>query len=272
MMQFGLNHMTAPHLNARDLLSLAAGLGCTGVEFRNDLDGALFQGETAEDIGAAARAANLRILALSEVKAFNSNARDALPAALALMQSASACGAEGVALIPQVANAPIPRAEHRHMLRAALETLLPPLEAHGLTGLIEPLGFANSTLRFKEDVVSVLNDMNRPACFGIVHDTFHHHLSGEDDVYADATALVHVSGVTNPALSAEEMTDAHRVLVDADDRLGNLTQLRALRAAGYDGPVSFEAFAPEIHQMIRPAKALARSKEFITSHLARRAA
>ncbi|MCL6284828.1 TIM barrel protein [Ruegeria sp. 2012CJ41-6] len=272
MMQFGLNHMTAPRLNARDLLAMAAGLGCVGVEFRNDLDGPLFQGEAPEDIGAAARAANLRILALAEVKAFNVEPAAQLTDTLALMQTAVACGAEGIALIPFVADAQSPRADQRHTLRAALEVLLPPLEDHGLIGLIEPLGFANSTLRFKADVVSVLDDMNRPACLGLVHDTFHHHLAGEDTVHADVTALVHVSGVTDPAPTADQMTDAHRVLVDAGDRLGNLDQLQTLRAAGYDGAVSFEAFAPEIHQMTRPADALARSKEFITSHLARWAA
>ncbi|MFA3919230.1 TIM barrel protein [Ruegeria hyattellae] len=272
MMQFGLNHMTAPRLNARDLLTMAAGLGCTGVEFRNDLDGPLFQGETPEDIGAAARAANLRIFALAEVKAFNLDTAAKLTDALALMQIAVACGADGIALIPFMAETQTARAEQRHSLRAALEVLLPPLQDHGLTGLIEPLGFINSTLRFKEDVVSVLDDMNQPACFGLVHDTFHHHLAGEDTVHADVTALVHVSGVTDPAPTADQMTDAHRVLVDAGDRLDNLGQLQALHVAGYDGAVSFEAFAPEIHQMTRPADALARSKEFITSHLARRAA
>ncbi|MDP5220002.1 TIM barrel protein [Ruegeria sp. 2205SS24-7] len=272
MISFGLNHMTVPRVPARDLLGMASALGCTGVEFRNDLNGPLFDGEDPKDIGAAAREAGLRILALAEVKAFNDAPSDKLPPALDLMQMAAACGAEGVALIPQLATGPSGRDRQRLALRAALEVLQAPLEDHGLTGLIEPLGFAHSTLRLKRDVVAVLDDMNRPACFGIVHDTFHHHLAGEDTFQAQATALVHISGITDLAPTSEQMIDAHRVLVDADDRLGNLPQLRALQMAGYEGPVSFEAFAPEIHNMTQPAEALARSQEFITSHLARRAA
>ncbi|WP_372573498.1 TIM barrel protein [Ruegeria jejuensis] len=264
--------MTVPRLSARGLLTMASALGCTGVEFRNDLNSPLFDGEDPKDIGAAARAAELRILALAEVKAFNDAPSDKLPAALDLMQMAAACGAEGVSLIPQVATGSTGRDTQRLALRAALEVLQAPLEDHGLTGLIEPLGFAQSTVRFKSDVVAVLDDMNRPACFGIVHDTFHHHLAGEDSIHAKVTALVHISGITDPAPTSEQMVDTHRVLVDADDRLGNLPQLHALQAAGYDGPVSFEAFAPEIHNMAQPAQALARSQEFITSHLARRAA
>ena len=37
----------------------------------------------------------------------------------------------------------------------------------------------------------------------------------------------------------DDMRDPHRVLVDADDVLGNVAQIRALRRAGYAGPVSF---------------------------------
>ncbi len=260
--------MTVPHLNALELLGLAANLGCVGIELRNDLGRPLFDGATPTDFGAAARDAGLRILALAEVKAFNANPQDKLETAQSLIKTAGACGAEGVALIPHVAGGEVDRAMQRTALRTALEILQSVLEDHDMMGLIEPLGFTNSSLRFKEDVVAVLDDLNRPACFKIVHDTFHHHLAGGGAVYADLTALVHISGVTDPAPTVAQMTDAQRVLVDADDRLGNITQLRALRFAGYTGPASFEVFAPEIHVMTHPALALAGSLAFITSQFA----
>jgi 2-keto-myo-inositol isomerase len=87
-------------------------------------------------------------------------------------------------------------------------------------------------------------------------------------MYADLTAIVHISGVTDTRPAVDKMTDSHRVLVDADDRLGNIAQMRALSRAGYTGPVSFEAFAPEIHEMTHPADALAGSIAFITSQMA----
>ena len=58
------------------------------------------------------------------------------------------------------------------------------------------------------------------------------------------------------------------LLVDADDRLGNIDQLRSLRAAGYTGAASFEAFAPEIHDMKDPTAALVGSIAFINAALA----
>ena len=262
-MLFGLNHMTVPTLPARDVLSLARRLGFAGVEFRTDLGRPLFDGETAEDIRSAAR--GLRILALAEVKAFNDPGRD--DETRALCRTARAAGAEAVALIPRVGTAPLDRAEQRRALKAALVALRPIIEDHGLTGLIEPLGFTASTLRHKDDAVAVLDDLGRPACFRLVHDTFHHHLSGDRSIHADLTGLVHISGVTRD-LPPERMTDADRVLVDADDRLGNVAQLRALASAGWHGTASFEVFSPEIHGLRDPEAALAASAGFITSVLA----
>lgn len=267
MLPIAINHMTAPGLTARQLIDAAAQLDCVGVELRNDLGRQLFEDDTASSIGRAAAANGQRILALAEVKSFNENAIDKQEAVEALLLTASACEAEGVVLIPRVADDAMHRDVQREMLREALQILQPILEEYGKIGFIEPLGFWNSSLRFKEDAVAVLDDLGRPACFAMIHDTFHHFLAGSDAICAELTAIVHISGVVDPAPSPSEMTDTHRVLVDADDRLGNVPQLRALYGAGYEGPASFEAFAPEIHDMTDPTDALSRSIAFITSQL-----
>jgi 2-keto-myo-inositol isomerase len=260
--------MSVPRCSARDLLDMAVKLGCTGVELRNDLGKPLFDGEDATAFGTAAKQAGLRIFALAEVKAFNANPADKRDAATALIKTAAACGAEGVALIPLVSEDAVPRAEQRDALRAALDVLQPVLEAYQMVGLIEPLGFAQSSLRHKDDVVAVLDAMDRPDCFAMIHDTFHHHLAGDTTIYPELTAIVHISGVIDPQPSTDQMTDAHRVFVDRADRLGNIAQLRSFQAAGFAGPASFEAFAPAIHDMTDPNADLAGSIAFITSQLA----
>ncbi len=268
MMPIGLNHMTVPRKTARDLLDIAGAVDCVGVEVRNDLDRALFDGESPEAFGNNARDAGLRILALAEVKAFNADPMASRDEAIAVIETAARCGAEGVALIPLVSERHLPRSDQRAALRAALDVLQPILQDYGMRGLIEPLGFEQSSLRFKQDVVTVLDDMNRPECFALIHDTFHHHLACESAIYPELTAIVHISGVTDPRLTTDRMTDAHRVLVDANDRVSNIAQLKAFAHAGYTGPASFEAFAPEIHDMNDPAGALAGSIAFIASQLA----
>ena len=87
--------------------------------------------------------------------------------------------------------------------------------------------------------------------FKLVHDTFHHHLAGGGPIFPEHTGIVHISGVVDPALKPEEMQDGHRILVDADDRLGNIEQIRALLDAGYDGAFSYEPFSPEVHAHCR---------------------
>lgn len=263
-----LNHMTVPHLQAPAVLALAQALGCVGVEFRSDLARPMFDGTSAEAIGDAAKAAGLRILALAEVKAFNDAPEDKAIAALTLIASARACGAEAIALIPKVGAAPVDRETQRVALRHALNVLRPVLEDNDLIGLIEPIGFAQSTLRHKDDAVAVLDEMDRPKCFRLVHDTFHHHISGDVNFYADHTGLIHVSGVSNPAPSPAQMADAHRGLIDAGDRLNNISQLRALSTAGATCPASFECFAPDVHAMTDPTPALAGSFAFIADQMA----
>lgn len=267
MLPIALNHMTAPALPTEALFGLAASLGMVGVELRNDLGRPMFDGAVPEAIRDMAQAHGLRILALAEVKAFNDPVRNAADDAAALAGMARRCGAEAIALIPKVAAAPTPRDEQRKALADALANLLPVLDSAGITGLIEPLGFPVSTLRHKEDVAEVLEQMGTPPCFRIVHDTFHHHLAGGGPVFAALTGLVHISGVIDPAPTPDRMTDAHRVLVDTRDRLHTIAQLRALTAAGYAGPASFEAFAPEIHALSDPAAALTDSQEFILSSM-----
>jgi 2-keto-myo-inositol isomerase len=101
-----------------------------------------------------------------------------------------------------------------------------------------------------------------------VHDTFHHHLASETEFFPEWTGLVHISGVADADVSVDKMLDAHRVLVDKRDRLGNIPQIRALQAAGYTGPFSFEPFATEVQELTDPQAALADSIGWIREQVA----
>lgn len=257
MLPFVLNHITAPRLGWMDFLALAQRLGCIGVEFRNDLGRPLFDGDAPEAVADAALAKGLRIVGLSQVYPFNdwSDARRA--AVASLIATAKACGAETISLIPR--NDGVPAND----LRTALREIAPMLDEAGVVALVEPLGFESSSLRSKADTIEAIESLGVSKHFKLVHDTFHHHLAGGGPIFPEYTGLVHISGVTDPALAVSAMRDEHRVLVDADDRLGNCEQIAALRAAGYAGPVSFEAFSPETHARPDLEDALRQSMEFI---------
>jgi 2-keto-myo-inositol isomerase len=268
MLRFALNHMTAPNLGWEAFLDLAQSLGCVGVEFRNDLPGKLFGGADPAVVKAAAEARGLRFLALAEVKMFNDWSDAKRAEALALMQIAVAAGAEAVSLIPRNDGVATDRGDSRKVTELALRELLPMLRSHGLKAMVEPLGFAVCSLRYKDILADVIDAVDGYGTYFMVHDTFHHHLAGGGKLFPELTGIVHVSGVTDALVTVADMRDGHRVLVDASDRLGNVEQIAALRAAGYDGPISYEPFAASVHALTNPKAALAASMEFIRDGVA----
>lgn len=271
-MQTALNHMTVPNLGYEALLDLAGALGCMGVEVRNDLARPLFDGRDAAAAGAMARDRGLRLVGLSQVYPFNDWCDERHVAVAALIATARAAGAETVSLIPRNDGTGIANGERQANLRIALKGIVPMLRDAGLVGLVEPLGFWRSSLRSKAELVEVIGALDAGDCLRLVHDTFHHALAGGGPIFPGATGIVHISAVTDPGLALEEMEDEHRVLVDATDRLDNLGQIAALRAAGWDGPVSYECFAPSVHAMTDPFPALKASFDFIRTGVAAQAA
>lgn len=267
MVAFALNHMSLPNHDWRALLDTAAELGCVGVEFRNDLATPLFGGEPAATVAAEARARGLRVLGLSQVYPFNRWSDATRDAVADLVETAQACGAESISLIPLNDGTGGEDGPRQRALRYALQEIRPLVEGSGLIALIEPLGFTRSSLRSKSETIEAIEAVASRDQFRIVHDTFHHCLAGGGPIFAGWTGLVHISGVSDPAPALSEMEDAHRVLVDADDRLGNLDQIAALIAAGYDGPLSMEAFSPAFHASTNPVAALGTSFDFIRDRL-----
>ena len=272
MLPFALNHMTVPGMPTDAFLDLAAALGCVGVEFRNDLPAALFDAKAPEDVRIKAKANGIRILALAEVKAFNDFSDAKLDEARALMEIAVACGAEAISLIPRNDGHGLSDGERQANLQVAVRELRPLLEAFGLIGLVEPLGFEPSSLRDKSEAVNAFEAVDGTGRFRLVHDTFHHHLAGGGSIFPEHTGLIHISGVVDPGLDIRDMRDEHRVLVDHRDRLKNVAQIEAFMNAGYAGPISCEAFSRSVHSFTDPKAELSGSFDFIASCLADMAA
>ena len=264
--------MTAANTSFAGLLAMAQACGCSGVELRNDLGSALFDGDAPAAAANMALQFELQIFAVAQVESFNHLSVGTVEAVEKLATIAAACGSAGIALIPANNNTRTDQIIRRQDLLDALRELVPLLEQHGICGFVEPLGFASASLRFKHEVVDAIEKLGANHCIRLVHDTFHHVLAGERDCYPEHTGMVHVSGIINCDLSVDQMRDSHRVLVDARDRLRNVEQVSALQKGGYNGPVSMESFAPEVHQDSNLAEHLQASFQFISSGLATRVA
>jgi 2-keto-myo-inositol isomerase len=270
---FALNHITVPGLDSRGFIDLAASLGCGGVELRNDLaDKGLttrdfFDGEPPAAIGEYARGKGVRLLGLSEAYGFNRWSEPMKEKVQILIAQAKEAGAQSISLIPSNDGATESAEKRLADLRTALSAILPILEEADLIALVEPLGFTTSSLRLKREAVEAIGAVNGNDRFRLVHDTFHHFLAGESEYFPAQTGIVHISGVVDPTLTADEMQDGHRILVNSFDRLQNVEQIKALRAMGYRGAYSFEPFAAAVHSDPVIESSLRKSMQYIEAAL-----
>lgn len=244
-MKFAINHMTAPRLDWRALIGLAQATGCIGIEFRNDLGRKLFEGFSADTVAQEMQKAGLRTVGLSQVYPFNDWSDAIRHEVEDLIAVAQELEAETISLIPRNDGTRI----GNDVLRTALREILPMLQEAEMVALVEPLGFERSSLRFKAETIEAIEAVGGKAHYKIVHDTFHHTLAGETEFFPEYTGIIHVSGVVDPSLAVNQMEDAHRVLVTPGDVLGNIEQIAAMLAAGYDGAISMEAFSPLTHAL-----------------------
>ena len=266
--RFALNHMCAPSLRLESFFAAAKELGIDSVEIRNDLAGnAILDGTPAAAVKELAARHGLTIISINALQRFNEWNDERAREAAELIDYARDCGARALVLVPvNDGSGREPEARHAN-LRKALSALKPMLEAAGIIGLVEPLGFEICSLRLKSEAAAAIEELGARSTFLLVHDTFHHHLAGEAATFPELTGLVHISGVSDPDVSVGDMRDPHRVLVDARDRLDNVGQLRALLSAGYAGPVSFEPFAPTVHALKEPVVAIKESMAYIADRL-----
>ena len=163
--------------------------------------------------------------------------------ALALADYAAACGAEALVLVPSNDGTP-PDRLHAGARGAGAD---PGARAAGRAGRAAGL----CDLRGAAEVGGGGGDRRVMASdvFRITHDTFHHHLAGEEALFPDADrARAYLRRRRSRRCASAEMRDAHRVLVDrggpagqcrADPRalrggLRRLPVVRAVRRGGAD--------------------------------------
>ncbi|RVH92395.1 xylose isomerase [Sinorhizobium medicae] len=261
---FALNHMAAPALPLDAFFALAASLGISMVEIRNDIAGnAILDGTNSQQVKALAEKYGLTIISINALQRFNEWNETRADEAHELITYARDCGAKALVLVPVNDGSGKEDRVRQANLRQALSALKPMLDTAAIIGLVEPLGFEVCSLRSKAEAAEAIREISGEGTFRLVHDTFHHHLSGEDRFLADMTGLVHVSGVADGNLAVADMRDPDRVLIGAGDRLDNEGQIRRLRAEGYAGPLSFEPFAPSVHELADPANALRESMNYL---------
>jgi 2-keto-myo-inositol isomerase len=265
--RFSLNRIIYPTLDLENFFKLTKDLGLNKVELRNDLpDGKILDNYSPKEVKALAEQYKIQILTINAIQKFNlgSLLDQVYTEVKAMLKTASAIGCGAVVLCPNNdVKDQRTQAQFYGDTVAALKKLAPLFEEHSVTGLIEPLGFAECSLRSKKTAIQAIQESGY-AKYRLVHDTFHHYLGTDEAVYPQQTGLVHISGVETH-LPKAQIRDGHRVLIGAHDLMNNKAQIQALESQGYIGPYSFEPFSSDVQKMSLGAlkNALTESLEFL---------
>ncbi|AMG56536.1 TIM barrel protein [Pantoea vagans] len=240
---FCVNRKIAPSLSIPPFFKLVCPLGIYKVELRNDMtSGRVSDNLSGDEVKALARESGIRIVTINALYPFNQLNEEVLQRARQLLSDAQAVGAESLVLCPLDDGAPICAAD----TISALKTLAPLFTDAGIQGLVEPLGFSQSSLRSATQAQTLIREAGVP--FRLLIDTFHHHLfedaeqTFEQEIGIQQIGLVHLSGVTDPR-PVSQLTDEERIMLSADDRLRSKQQVERLEKMGYTGLYAFEPFS-----------------------------
>ena len=123
----------------------------------------------------------------------------------------------------------------------------------GVNGLVEPLGFGDSSLRFPWVAQKVLQEADAKN-FKLIADTFHYYKAEvtkkdfDEKVDVNRVGLIHLSSITSKK-SPEEADDADRYFISTneEDVMNSIEQANWFKESNYFGLYSFEPCAPEIN-------------------------
>ena len=196
--RFCINRKIAPSLTLPQFFKLVSQLGIHNVELRNDMpSGRVTDDLSGDEVKALARESGIRIVTINALYPFNQLNEEVLQRTRQLLSDAQAVGAESLVLCPLNDGTPISAAD----TVSALKTLAPLFAEAGIQGLVEPLGFPQSSLRSATQAQTLIHEAGVP--FRLLIDTFHHHLfedaeqTFEQEIDIQQIGLVHLSGVSS---------------------------------------------------------------------------
>ena len=250
--QLCLNRVAKPQIPLKEFLKFTAGLGINYIEVRNDFtEIGILDGLTDTELDKAFRDTGIKALTINalypfeDMKSLEAN----LDKLKGLIQEAKRINCPYIVLCP-LNDAADPRtpAQRAGELVQALDAYGPLFAKAGMVGLIEPLGFEICALRTKQAALAGIAKCSHPKCFALLHDTFHHYLSGETEFFPKETAIIDVSGVL-AGKAKPAITDEDRILVTEDDIMDNRGQVAALLAGGCTAAISYEPFSSQVRDL-----------------------
>ena len=246
-------------------LNFSNDLKVHAIEIRNDIKTNLIKENDPSKLKNKCGEKSLKILSINALQKFNIWNKDRSDELIKLCKFADQADIWGIVLVPLNDGSVNSPTEQIQLLEESLSEIIKILGDYKVIGLVEPLGFKQSSLRYKSMTVKIINNLQSNK-LNIVHDTFHHALANEKDFFPSLTGLVHFSGVSNIYKNIE-LNDDHRSVVDENDILANLYQIQKLINSNYQGYFSFEPFSNTLIEDKNIFEITKKNYNFITSSI-----
>jgi 2-keto-myo-inositol isomerase len=247
-----LNRVIKPQIPLEEFLKFAADLGVKYVEVRNDFtDKGILDGLQDTVLQKAFKDTGIKVLTINALYPFDDARvlKENIEKLKGLIAEAQRINCPQIVLCPlNDANDKRTPAQRADELATALNAYGQLFADSGMTGLVEPLGFEICSLRTKKAALEGIANCKYPESFQLLHDTFHHYLSGESEFFPKQTAMVHVSGLL-AGKSKAATTDEDRILVTSEDIMDNRGQVASLLKAGCTAPISYEPFSSKVRAL-----------------------
>lgn len=259
--RFCLNRKAAPSIPLEETIPFVSGLGVPNIEVRNDLYGAPDNASILDHLQGkeVARLLDENHVNVETINAVgNMDSRDMIDENLKslteMLEMTKDFNLKNIIFCPVRSTSDHRSTDQRkHDAVANVRDYSTVLKKYGVNGLIEPLGFEDSTLRAPWEGQVVI-DAAGVDNFKLVADTFHYYLAGVTDdqfkqkVDKDYIGLVHLSAVTTTETPLNELDDQDRYMLTSNDIMKSAEWANKFEDVGYQGLYAFEPFSDDLKQ------------------------
>lgn len=262
---FAVNQIILPDSPFENFISFVQKLNIDAIEIRNDIKTNLIEENDPIKIKNICEENSINILSINALQKFNIWNKDRENELISLCKYADKANINAIVLVPLNNGSINSQTEQIQLLEQSLINIIKIINDFQVIGLVEPLGFSQSSLRFKSEAANVINTLQSNK-LKIVHDTFHHTLADENEFFSSLTGLVHFSGVSNMYKNIE-LHDDHRSIIDKNDILQNINQIQKISNSNYKGYFSFEPFSNTLIKDKNILKIVKNSFDYISSNI-----
>ncbi|AKP67876.1 sugar phosphate isomerase/epimerase family protein [Companilactobacillus ginsenosidimutans] len=258
--RFCLNRKAAPGIKLDKTLDLISSLGVKNIELRNDLYGApdnssIMDNMSNADVKAGLQKNNVSIETINAIGNMDKRSMvdENIKSLTEMLEMTKDLGLKNFVFCPVRSTDDTRSAEEKKSEAIAnVKEYSKVLKKYNVNGLIEPLGFTDSSLRTPWEGQAVIDGAGVDN-FKLVADSFHYYLANVTDqqfkekVNIDYIGLVHLSSVFANK-KRDDLDDQDRYMLGEDDVMQSAEHAQKIEASGYKGIYAFEPFSDDLKE------------------------